>query len=174
MIISSPLERAVQTAAIISSQVGYSYNTQFNDNLQERDCGKLSGMNNEDIRSQFPEFFEKEKEWKSIRDPIERIQYRDICQRGHYLKYGMETDEMMMDRCKIFLEYIDANYSEFDGDIITVTHGGMVNAFMKYFSNSPIDVPKRKIIDDTGNCTISMIKDNKIIMFPTNEHLLSQ
>ena len=100
VIVSSPLSRALETAVIISSQLGVGP-VQMVEDLQERDAGAWSGLTTDEIETDWPGWI------NSNRRPE-----------------GWEHDWPLLERALTAFESIIA---EFEGaDLLLVSHGGLI------------------------------------------------
>ena len=100
VIVSSDLQRAAETASIISAQIGVGP-VILEPGLRERDCGAWSGLTDDQIEAGWPG-------------------YRATKQRPE----GWEADSDLLIRACAALDRIAAEY---DGaDVLVLTHGGVV------------------------------------------------
>jgi probable phosphoglycerate mutase len=99
-IYSSTLDRAAETAAIISAELGVGP-VLADEALRERDAGEFSGLTRAEIDERFPGYLAN-----GDRPP------------------GWEHDEVLVARASAVLQRIAAEVG--DGDVLVVTHGGVV------------------------------------------------
>jgi probable phosphoglycerate mutase len=99
-IYASTLDRAAETAAIISSELGVGP-VLADEALRERDAGEFSGLTRAEIDERFPGYLAN-----GDRPP------------------GWEHDDALVERASAVLERIAAEVG--DGDVLVVTHGGVV------------------------------------------------
>jgi broad specificity phosphatase PhoE len=106
-IVASPLERAHQTALIISEAMGIGPVAVVTD-LQERHAGEWQGLTRDQIDEQYPGYLVDRR-----RPP------------------GFEPDETLLSRA---LGAIDGIAAELDGaeDVLVVTHGGLIYALERH------------------------------------------
>jgi broad specificity phosphatase PhoE len=99
-IYASTLDRAAETAAIISSELGVGP-VLVDEALRERDAGEFSGLTRAEIDERYPGYLAN-----GDRPP------------------GWEPDDVLVARASVVLERIAAEVG--DGDVLVVTHGGVV------------------------------------------------
>lgn len=100
VIVSSPQVRALETAVIISNQLGIGP-VQIHEDLRERAAGEWSGLTTEEIEERWPGWIDSE------RRPT-----------------GWEYDEPLLDRA---LGVVDAVLEEYTGAVVLlVSHGGLI------------------------------------------------
>ena len=102
LIVASTLERARDTAGIISTELGIGPVIEL-DTIMERDAGEWSGLTRDEIDVAYPNFLAEGR-----RPP------------------GWETDEQLRDRVFGTLDALAAKVA--DGDVLIVTHGGVIMA----------------------------------------------
>jgi probable phosphoglycerate mutase len=104
---SSPLLRAVQTAEILSRELGVPYET--TDALREFDCGILEGKSDAASREIFHEVFD------------------DWMERGHWERRIDEGESFLdiRDRFVPFIEQLIAKYGHLPENVVLVGHGGI-------------------------------------------------
>jgi probable phosphoglycerate mutase len=99
-IYASSLDRAAETAAIISAELGVGP-VLVDERLRERDAGEFSGLTRAEIDERYPGYLANGQ-----RPP------------------GWEHDDVLVARASAVLERIGAEVG--DGDVLVVTHGGVV------------------------------------------------
>ncbi|HKY17111.1 MAG TPA: histidine phosphatase family protein [Microthrixaceae bacterium] len=99
-IVSSPLDRAAETAAIISAELGIGP-VLTEDDLQERHAGEFAGLTRDEIEVAYPGYLADGR-----RPP------------------GWEDDDALLERVSGAIGRIAATIG--DGDVLVVTHGGVV------------------------------------------------
>jgi probable phosphoglycerate mutase len=112
-IFASDLQRAVETAAIISSEIGVGP-VMIDPELGERDAGEWSGLTREDIHERYPGYlpddrhraFAPDREGNPRRPP------------------GWEADDVFLARVLRALGHIHEAVP--DGEVLAVTHGGVL------------------------------------------------
>jgi broad specificity phosphatase PhoE len=100
VIVSSDLQRSVETAQIISAQLGVGP-VVIEPDLRERDAGAWSGLTSEQIEAGWPG-------------------YRETGQKPE----GWESDEHLLVRVCLGLDRIASEYE--GGEALVITHGGVV------------------------------------------------
>ena len=151
LIISSPLNRAYNTANIIADEINFNNNVIKLDCLNEAKLGKISG------KDKYENFYKKYIEMKNniikkIKDPIKFFNY-DI---DKYLKKNLddkiETNKELKTRINEIIKYInECKYEK----IIIVSHSKLLSYFINKIFNINYS-PEYKLIDK-GNCWISYI-----------------
>ena len=106
MIISSPQIRALETAAIISTQLGVGP-VQVVEDLRERSAGVWSGLTTSEIHQRWPNWIDSERRPE-----------------------GWEYDEPLLSRTLAALEMIIAAYA--GADLLLVSHGGLILALEQH------------------------------------------
>jgi broad specificity phosphatase PhoE len=102
VIVASPLIRALETARLISSQIGVGPVVVEAD-LAERDAGQWEGLTRGEIEEQWPGYLATDR-----RPP------------------GYEAHEILATRARTALDRI---HQEYDGaDVLVITHGGLIGA----------------------------------------------
>jgi len=129
-IYSSPLSRALDTARILSEQLG-SAEPQQCPELLEFDAGSLEGMTVSAVEEHYPEHC-----------------HRELGNRGDFTKYGGESYEQIQDRLKSFIARFLP--PEDYGDVLIVSHGGTLYQLLKLWCGWPVP---RHFFTHIGNCT---------------------
>jgi probable phosphoglycerate mutase len=101
-IYASTLDRAAETAAIISAELGVGP-VLVDEALRERDAGEFSGLTRAEIDERYPGYLAN-----GNRPP------------------GWEPDDALVERASAVLERIASEVG--DGEVLVVTHGGVVMA----------------------------------------------
>jgi broad specificity phosphatase PhoE len=102
VIVASPLIRALETARLISAQIGVGP-VVVDADLAERDAGEWEGLTRAEIEEGWPGYLATDK-----RPP------------------GYEAHELLVRRARAALDRVHAEY---DGaDVLVVTHGGLIGA----------------------------------------------
>jgi len=104
-IVSSDLQRAMETAQIISGQLGVGP-VMVEPLLRERDAGEWSGLTREEIDEQYPGYLDERR-----RPP------------------GYEEDESLLGRTLEALGRVEKEFR--GGEVLVVAHGGLVYALEK-------------------------------------------
>jgi len=113
-IITSDLERAADTGAIIARMLGVGH-VATEPRLRERGAGPLSGLTRQEIHRAFPHLLRDDP---AGFDPDEHGQPR--------WPEGWEPDDELWDRVEVALLVIGRLVP--DGDVVVVTHGGVIYA----------------------------------------------
>jgi probable phosphoglycerate mutase len=111
-IVASDLSRAVETAAIISSEIGVGPVVTDPD-LRERDAGEWSGLTRAEIDERWPGY---------LADP----KVTGMAPGQQRRPPGWEPDEALLARAMAAIHRINALAP--GGDVLAVTHGGLVYA----------------------------------------------
>jgi broad specificity phosphatase PhoE len=119
-IVASDLQRAAETAAILSGELGVGPIV-LDPDLRERDAGAWSGLTRPEIDAGWPGFLEDRRRPE-----------------------GWEPDEQLLARAVAALVRIHALVGP-DGEAIVVTHGGLV-----YLLESRFDVPFERLANLGG------------------------
>jgi broad specificity phosphatase PhoE len=127
VIISSPLNRAFQTAEIINSK--YNVDMVLRYDIQELKYGSLAGKN-----------------WQEIEEETcdADIRKKDVSAKYDYRIYGGESVEDVKERVKKFVEYLKENYE--GKQVLVSTHGGIIEALQSMYLED-------KVVE-TKNCEI--------------------
>jgi broad specificity phosphatase PhoE len=155
LIISSGMARADETARIIGEKLNYKSSILIIDNLKEKCHGKLSGITDDDLKSNpiFKEFDELMIKFKKEKDPIKQrmILYDNniICNK----LYNEELFNVVRHRVKKALREI---YNQKEKTIIVVSHSGIIQEILKILTNTT-DHIKGEFPYGT-NCTMSYIQ----------------
>ncbi len=123
-ILSSPLQRAAQMAEIIGTTRANPIPPIFQNELKERDVGRLAGLSKQHIQEQFPELeFEKGQYSLDFRFP------------------GGESNADFFQRCQIAFSIIRHYWKQLKtGEhICAVSHGGTINALITIALGFPYD-----------------------------------
>ncbi len=102
VIVASPLVRALETARLISGQIGVGP-VVVDADLAERDAGEWEGLTRAEIEQQWPGYLATDR-----RPP------------------GYEAHSVLMVRARAALDRIHAAYE--GADVLVVTHGGLIGA----------------------------------------------
>ncbi|MBI4523293.1 MAG: histidine phosphatase family protein [Deltaproteobacteria bacterium] len=119
---SSDLGRAYQTARIISDATGHSVVADAR--LRERNLGIFQALTDEEIRTAYPEEYERHR----LRDP-------------DYIVPGGESLRQQVERNISFLDQLAKNHS--GQCIVVVTHGGVLNGLFRHALFIPLEAPRR-------------------------------
>jgi broad specificity phosphatase PhoE len=173
LIITSPMKRAALTAEIIADKIGYNNdNIMYDINLTERLYGDIAGKTNHEIKNdvRLKEYYLWQDKWKNIIDPIERINKLEILDDKMHEMFGVETEKSVKERCKKVLDDIIGSKCE---KILVVSHGGIINGFIKLMFNLCWELPKGKV--SHRNCKIMLVEYNngiyKLLSSMNDEHL---
>jgi len=169
IIYSSPSERAIATAKIISNEIKLK-DIKQDDRIIEFDQGLLSGLDaNSPILEQFKSEFDKfTKKYKNDRISIE-LNFGEF-DKHKAKKYKAELRSNIKKRVESFLDSLPSKPK----NIIIVTHSGIIGIIQELLTGP---FPDKACGDLTNgkNCTIMGItktdKTFKVISFPNSEHL---
>ena len=101
-IVTSPLDRALQTAVILAEAIGVGP-VEVVPTLAERDAGPWSGLTRDEIEERWPGYLREQKRPE-----------------------GYELDPALLDRIGATLDGLAARFG--DGQLLVVCHGGVINA----------------------------------------------
>lgn len=113
-IVSSDLERAAETGAILARTLGVDHQA-VEPRLRERDAGPLAGLTRAEIHERFPGLLHD--------DPVG---FRPGPDGEPAWPTGWEADEDLWTRVEVALVAIGRLVA--DGDVVAVTHGGVIYA----------------------------------------------
>jgi len=121
-IFASDLQRAAETAAIISAAIGVGP-VLVEPDLRERDAGEWSGLTRDEIHERYPGYL-----------PDDR--HRAFAPYGGEPKRppGWESDAAVLERVLRAVRRIHETVP--DGDVLTVTHGGVIYALEGHLGES--------------------------------------
>ncbi len=123
LIISSPLKRTRQSAAIIA----HTFKVMFtiDRNLSEKDLGDLTGKTWKEVK----------RNYKFVSKKLDRKRYYD------YSLYNGESVDQVRERVKKFLDNINRKHNH-NKTIIVVTHAGILSILLhEFFYNQVKDFP---------------------------------
>ncbi|OEF99187.1 hypothetical protein BHF71_09745 [Vulcanibacillus modesticaldus] len=129
-IYSSDLIRAKATAQKIADQFGLNVHTHIG--LRERNFGRLEGIKLDELKAKHPE-----------------VDMRNI---EHIGAYGVEPYDVFKSR--IYKAVLDLCKKHINEDIVIVSHGAAINAFLHEISGGSLG-PGRTRIVNTGITTIT-------------------
>ena len=111
---ASDLQRAAETAAIISEAVGVGP-VIVDPGLRERDAGEWSGLTRDEIREQYPGYLPEDM--RTARSGL-------IASTESATRRGWESDDALLARVLDAMQRIHEVVG--DGDGLVVTHGGVI------------------------------------------------
>ncbi|MCK3684456.1 histidine phosphatase family protein [Maribellus sp. YY47] len=153
VLISSDLERAVETARIINSQLLLPYET--NAALRERSFGKVEGMSLAEIKENFPDEYRSYKQ----RDP-------------KFAFTGGETIEQLYQRVTSEIETLARKYA--DQKVLLVSHGLVLEMMMYRTFSVPLDNPRVFSINNSSISSFYIDGNNWFLKeWGVIEHLVS-
>ncbi len=153
VLISSDLERAVETAKIINKQLSLTH--KYNLNLRERSFGIFEGKNFAEIEEKYPEEFRRYKE----RNP-------------EFVVPGGESIEQMYDRVTSEIEAIARKFK--DQKVLIVSHGLVLEMMMYKTFNLKLDEPRSFSINNSSISSFYIDEDNWFLKeWGVIEHLVS-
>ena len=145
MIVSSPIPRAVQTAAIVADRVNLSFNV--NDALREFDCGATEGRSDQDA-------------WLAHQAVVRAWDEDQDFER--FIPPDGESFNDLKARFLPFLQHLTTNYRNLDGDILLVSHGALLHQMLPLIlKNIDRDFTRQHPL---GNCQL-------VISVPENDQL---
>lgn len=112
-IFASDLQRAAETAAIISGELGVGP-VVVDADLRERDAGEWSGLTRAEIDERYPGYLPSDRHRTFAPNDGE----------GALRPPGWESDASLLARARAALETIHGAVP--DGDVLAVTHGGLI------------------------------------------------
>lgn len=128
-IYSSDLKRAIETAEIIGKKFNYAVET--NPGLRERSFGIIEGQLLEDWEKQYPDF----NFYSMNIDPSFRIEEFDLF------------------KSRVYTTILELSKRNINKNIIVVSHGAAINAFLQKISNGQLGSGKTRI-SNTSKTTI--------------------
>lgn len=153
VIISSPMERAKQTAIIIAGIIELD-NIEYYNELKETKRGVLSGLtDNEEPRKTYKKLMDDAVE--KLIDPIEKYELEDYLKSDIFFEpvigdIGIEKYEEVSERVKFVINYLKTTKHK---KIIVVSHSGFFDVLLKEMFNTNV-VPKGNM-SNGKNCWIS-------------------
>lgn len=133
-IISSDLPRAKETADILAKELGLVVVTE--ERLREVDNGKLAGMPNEEVLEKYPGLF-----WSTLKP-------EECYPNG-------ESPMQFFSRIKEWFETFLKEYKDADGNVLVVTHGGVINVVYHLVRNLEWSNTKKSV--SVGNCSVHVL-----------------
>lgn len=133
-ILSSDLARARETAEILAEVFDLPVTT--DEGLREADNGELAGMLNAEALVKYPGLF-----WSTLKP--------DECYPN-----GESPNQFFM-RIKTWFEAFLEEYMDFDGNILVVTHGGVINVV--YYLVRNLEWSNKKKSVPVGNCSVHVL-----------------
>jgi probable phosphoglycerate mutase len=121
-IYASDLQRAMETAAIISNALGIGP-VLIDEDLRERDAGEWSGLTRAEIHERYPGYLPDDRHRVFAPDPG-----------APKRPPGWESDESLKERVLRALRKIHDDVG--DGDVLVVTHGGVIYAVEDHLGES--------------------------------------
>lgn len=133
-IVSSDLTRTLTTANIISSELGLPVQKEFQ--IRETNNGDLAGMLNDTAVEQYPGLFFSSLEMDEA------------------YPNGESPNDFYMRIKKWFLEF-SSNCQNANGNILVVTHGGVINVV--YHLVKELEWNNKGRVFEAGNCSIHVL-----------------
>ncbi|WP_319481694.1 histidine phosphatase family protein [uncultured Draconibacterium sp.] len=153
VLLSSDLERAVETAKIINKQLVLPH--KYNANLRERSFGIFEGKNFAEIEEKYPEEFRRYKE----RNP-------------EFVVPGGESIQQMYKRVTSEIESIARNFK--DQKVLIVSHGLVLEMMMYRTFSLKLDEPRAFSINNSSISSFYIDSDNWFLKeWGVIEHLVS-
>lgn len=139
-IVTSDLQRAADTGAIIAGELGIEP-VLVQPDLRERDAGSLSGLTRDEIHERFPGLL-----------PDDPVGFRPGPDQLPRWPDDWEDDEHLWNRVDVVLLALGRLVP--DGDVLAVTHGGVI-----YCVERRLGQPDRGRILNLGGCWIEVVED---------------
>ena len=133
-IISSDLPRAKETAELLAKELGLTVVSE--ERLREADNGKLAGMPNEEALEKYPGLF-----WSTLKP--------DECYPNG------ESPMQFFSRIKEWFEMFLKECKDADGNVLVVTHGGVINVVYHLVRNLEWSNTKKSV--SVGNCSVHVL-----------------
>ena len=133
-IVSSDLVRAKETAEILAEALELPVIT--DERLREADNGVLAGMSNEEALKKYPGLF-----WNTL-EPEECYP-------------GGESPKQFYTRIKEWFETFLAECKEFEGNVLVLTHGGVINVVYHLVRNMEWSNKKKPV--PVANCSVHVL-----------------
>ncbi|MBL8154169.1 MAG: histidine phosphatase family protein [Anaerolineae bacterium] len=148
-ILSSPFERAIESAAIIADRLGLS--SSVDDGLREMDCGRLEGRTDEEAWG----------EWQQVYDRWKMCDWKAAFPDG-------ETYRQAYDRLNGVLQKV-----QIGGTALLVTHGGITRTVIPYLCVNAAALQEVHPPDNAGFIILEPFGDGRFICraWNQNEHL---
>lgn len=139
-IVTSDLERAAETGAIIGRALGIEP-VVIHPDLRERDAGLLSGLTRDEIHQRFAGLL-----------PDDPAGFRPGPDGQPPWPNGWEDDDRLLARVEVVLLALGRMVP--DGDVVAVTHGGVVYALERKLGE-----PGRGRLSNLGGCWLEAVDD---------------
>lgn len=133
-VVTSDLPRAKETVDILAGELGQSVVT--DERLREADNGELAGMPNTEALEKYPGLF-----WSSLK--------MDECYPNG------ESPMQFFTRIKIWFEAFLNECKDVEGNVLVVTHGGVIN--IVYYLVKGLEWSNTKKFVPVGNCSIHVL-----------------
>lgn len=133
-ILSSDLPRATETAEILAKALELPL--QADERLREADNGSLAGMPNEEALEKYPGLF-----WSTLKP--------DECYPNG------ESPNMFFTRIEAWFEAFLKECKDTDGNVLVLTHGGVINVVYHLVGNMEWSNAKKSI--SVGNCSVHVL-----------------
>lgn len=138
-IVSSDLPRAKETADILAKKLGLAVVSE--ERLREADNGKLAGMPNEEALEKYPGLF-----WSTLKP--------DECYPNG------ESPMQFFFRIKEWFETFLKECKDVDGNVLVVTHGGVINVVYHLVRNMEWSNAEKPVL--VGNCSVHVLDVEKM------------
>lgn len=138
-IVSSDLVRAKETAEILAGALELPVIT--DEKLREADNGVLAGMPNEEALKKYPGLF-----WNTLES--------DECYPGG------ESPKQFYTRIKEWFETFLAECKEFEGNVLVLTHGGVINVVYHLVRNLEWSNKKKPV--PVANCSVHVLDTERM------------
>lgn len=141
-IVSSDLLRAKETAEILAKELDVSVTTDVG--LREADNGDLAGMPNEEALQKYPGLF-----WNLLKP-------EECYPNG-------ESPNRFYIRIKMWFEVFLKEHKDADGNILVVTHGGVINVVYHLVKSMEWSNTKKPV--PVGNCSVHVLDTVQMEMY---------
>jgi probable phosphomutase (TIGR03848 family) len=147
-VISSPMERCVSTAEIISKNNNHKIKIQISNELNECDYGKWQNKKLKDLR--------KEKLWKLVQNSPSKVTFP-----------GGESFTNILNRFKKFI-LKEANKMKKDDNLLIVSHGDPIRLFIADCLGINLDNFQKVIIDPSSISIVDVWKKQVLVKSMNN------
>lgn len=138
-VVSSDLVRAKETAEILAEALDVPLT--FDERLREADNGELAGMPNEEALEKYPALF-----WSTL-EP-------DECYPNG------ESPNQFFTRIKTWYEAFLEEYKDFEGNVLVLTHGGVINVVYHLVRN--MEWSNRSKSVSVANCSVHVLDTERM------------
>lgn len=140
-VVSSDLVRATETAEILAEAL--ELQVIFDERLREADNGELAGMRNKEALEKYPGLF-----WNTLES--------EECYPGG------ESPKQFYTRIKGWFETFLAECKEFEGNVLVVTHGGVINVMYHLVRNMEWSNKNKPV--PVANCSVHVLDVGRMVI----------